>query len=155
MRSWAILIPGDRNMKSDKDVLSSLIKTVQMGQSGIRCVQDKASDSRLRQTLHDQLEEYDAIEEKAYDLATRKGWLVGALNPSVERMAAVMSRMQLIGGEKDSKIAGMLVQGNTKGMIKSLRDLHRNPSGDAQVEALARGLVEREKENIRQATEFL
>lgn len=155
MRSWAILIPGDRNMKSDKDVLSSLIKTVQMGQSGIRCVQDKACNSRLRQTLHDQLEEYDAIEEKAYDLATRRGWLVGALNPSVERMAAVMSRMQLIGGEKDSKIAGMLVQGNTKGMIKSLRDLHRNPGGDAQVEALARGLVEREKENIRQASEFL
>lgn len=155
MQTWAILIPGDRNMKTDKDVLSSLIKTVQMGQSGIRCVQDKASNSRLRQTLHDQLEEYDAIEEKAYDLATRKGWLVGALNPSVERMAAVMSRVQLIGGEKDSKIAGMLVQGNTKGMIKSLRDLHRNPGGDAQVEALARGLVEREKENIRQASEFL
>lgn len=155
MQRWVILIPGDRNMKTDKDVLSSLIKTVQMGQSGIRCVQDKASNSRLRQTLHDQLEEYDTIEEKAYDLATRRGWLVGALNPSVERMASVMSRMQLLVGEKDSKIAGMLVQGNTKGMIKSLRDLHRNPGGDAQVEALARGLVETEKENIRQASEFL
>ena len=142
-------------MKNDKEVLSSLIKTVQMGQSGIRCVQDKAENNGLRKILHDQLKEYDAIEEKAYNLASRRGWLVGGLNPSVERMASVMSRMQLIGGEKDSKIAGMLVQGNTKGMIKSLRDLHRNPGNDPQVESIAQGLVEREKENIRQASEYL
>lgn len=142
-------------MKKDKDVLASLIKTVQMGQSGIRCVQDKAESSGLRQILHDQLKEYDAIEEKAYELASRRGWLVSGLSPSVESMASVMSRMQLIGGEKDSKIAGMLVQGNTKGMIKSLRDLHRNPGKDPQVESIAKGLVEREKENIRQATEYL
>ncbi|MBQ9761584.1 MAG: hypothetical protein IJV82_00720 [Oscillospiraceae bacterium] len=142
-------------MKNDKEILSSLIKTVQMGQSGIRCVQHKAKNHDLRQALHDQLEEYDAIEEKAYDLATRRGWLIGALDPSVERMASIMSRMKLIGGETDSKIAGMLVQGNTKGMIKSLRDIHRAKDHDSQVKTLAYDLVEREKENIRQASEFL
>lgn len=116
---------------------------------------DKAVTCRLQQTLHDQLEEYDAIEKKAYELATRRGWLVGALDPSVERMASAMTRMRLLGGEVDSKIAGMLVQGNTKGMIKSLRDLHRTHPIDGQVAALARNLVEREKENIQVATEFL
>lgn len=142
-------------MTNDKEILTSIIKTVQMGQTGIRCVKDKAIGPRLRQTLHDQLEEYDSLEEKAYDLATRKGWLVGALDPSIERMASVMTRMRLIGGQRDSKIAGMLVQGNTRGMIKSLRSLHRSLGGDVQVEALARSLVERERENIRQASEFL
>lgn len=142
-------------MKTDEQLLSSLIKTVQMGQVGIRCVMDKAVTCRLHETLHDQLEQYDAIEKKAYDLATRRGWLVGALDPSVERMASAMTRMRLLGGEVDSKIAGMLVQGNTKGMIKSLRDLHRTHPIDGQVAALARNLVEREKENIQVATEFL
>lgn len=145
---------GDR-MEKDQKLLASLIKTVQMGQAGIRCVMDKAVTCELKNALHDQLEEYDAIEQKAYDLASRKGWLVGGLDPSVERMASAMTRMRLIGGEVDSKIAGMLVQGNTKGMIKSLRDLHRASHLDSQVSALANKLVEREKENIQAATKFL
>lgn len=140
---------------NDQEILTSIVKTVQMGQAGIRCVQHKATGPRLRQALHDQLEEYDAIEERAYDLATQRGWLVGALEPSVERMSSAMARLRLIGSTKDSKIAGMLVQGNTKGMIKSLRALHRSSGRDTQVEALANALVERERENIRQASEFL
>ncbi len=140
---------------NDQEILTSILKTVQMGQAGIRSVQDKAIGPRLRQTLHDQLEEYDAIEERAYDLATQRGWLVGALEPSVERMSSAMARLRLIGGQADPKIAGMLVQGNTKGMIKSLRALHRSSGKDSQVEALAQALVDRERENIRQASEFL
>lgn len=142
-------------MKTNKEILSSVLKTVQMGQSGIRCVQDKAQGSRLRQALHDQLKEYDSIEQQAYALATRRGWVVEALNPSVERMASMMSRMQLMGGNRDSKIAGMLVQGNTRGMIKGLKNLHHSHSLDAQVKELACNLVDRERENIRQASEFL
>lgn len=142
-------------MKTDEQLLSSIIKTVQMGQVGIRCVMDKAVTCRLQQTLHDQLEQYDAIEQKAYNLATRRGWMVGALDPSIERMASIMTRIRLRGDELDSKIAGMLVQGNTKGMIKSLRDLRRTHPIDGQVAALAKNLIEREKENIQSATEFL
>ena len=122
-----------------------------MGQCGIRCVQYKATGTGLRRVLHDQLTEYDAIERQAYDLATRRGWLVEPLDPGVERMASVMARMQLIGGNRDSKIAKMLVQGNTRGMIKSLKNLHRCSRIDGQVDSLARELLSREKENIRQA----
>lgn len=142
-------------MKSNKEILTSTVKTVQMGQMGIRCVQDKAIGSKLSQALHDQLKEYDAIEQQAYDLAAQRGWMVEPLDPAIEKMASAMSRMRLMGGSRDSKIAGMLVQGNTKGMIKSLRDIHRSKGNDERLNALVQNLIEREKENIRQACEFL
>ena len=126
-----------------------------MGQCGIRCVQDKATGIGLKKALHDQLEEYDAIEQQAYDLATRRGWLLEPLDASVERMSSVMARMQLIGSDLDSKIAKMLVQGNTRGMIKGLKNLHHSTRLDAQVEQIARNLLQREQENIRQACEYL
>lgn len=132
-----------------------MLKTVQMGQCGIRCVQDKATGSGLRQALHDQLTEYDAIERQAYDLATRRGWLLEPLDSSVERMSSMMARMQLMGNDRDSKIAKMLVQGNTRGMIKGLKNLHHSTRVDGQVEELAQNLLRREQENIRQACEFL
>lgn len=126
-----------------------------MGQCGIRCVQNKATGSGLKQALHDQLTEYDAIEQQAYDLATRRGWLLEPLDSAVERMSSIMARMQLIGSDLDSKIAKMLVQGNTRGMIKGLKNLHHSTRLDTQVEQIARNLLQREQENIRQACEFL
>lgn len=126
-----------------------------MGQCGIRCVQNKATGIGLKKALHDQLEEYDAIEQQAYDLATRRGWLLEPLDASVERMSSVMARMQLIGSDLDSKIAKMLVQGNTRGMIKGLKNLHHSTRLDEQVEQIARNLLQREQENIRQACEYL
>lgn len=126
-----------------------------MGQCGIRCVQDKACGEQLKQVLHDQLTEYDSIERQAYALATRKGWLMEPLDSSVERMSSMMARMQLLGGEKDSKIAKMLVQGNTRGMIKGLKNLHHCTPLDPSVDAIAQKLLTREQENIRQACEYL
>lgn len=142
-------------MKTNKEILCSIIKTVQMGQCGIRCVQDKASGQQLKQVLSDQLNEYDQIERQAYALATRKGWLMEPLDAGVERMSSMMARMQLLGGEKDSKIAKMLVQGNTRGMIKGLKNLHHCVPLDPSVDAIAQKLLTREQENIRQACDYL
>lgn len=142
-------------MKSNKEILCSIIKTVQMGQCGIRCVRDKASGSGLQQALNDQLEEYDSIERQAYALATRKGWLMEPLSPTTERMSSMMARMQLVGENLDSKIAKMLVQGNTRGMIKGYKNLHHSVMLDPSVDSLAQKLLTREKENIRQACEYL
>lgn len=142
-------------MKTNKEVLSSIVKTVQMGQCGIRCVQEQATGTELKQALHDQLTEYDAIEQQAYDLATRRGWLLEPLDSGVERFSSMMARMQLIGNNQDSKIAKMLVQGNTRGMIKGLKNLHHSTGLDEQVEQIAQRLLNRERENIRQACEFL
>ena len=142
-------------MKTNKEVLCSIIKTVQMGQCGIRSVQDKATGKNLKQVLSDQLEEYDNIERQAYALATRKGWLMEPLDSAVERMSSIMARMQLIGDKKDSKIAKMLVQGNTRGMIKGLKNLHHCVPLNPSVDAIAQKLLLREQENIRQACDYL
>ena len=142
-------------MKTNKEVLTSVIKTVQMGQSGIRCVQEKASATQLQQILQDQLNEYDSIERQAYALATRKGWLLDPLDSSVERMSSMMARMQLVGKNKDSKIAKMLVQGNTRGMIKGLKNLHHCVPLDPSIDAIAHKLLTTEQENIRQACDYL
>ena len=64
-------------------------------------------------------------------------------------------KMQLTGKRTDSKIAGMMIQGNTRGLIKGLKNLHHCVPLDPGVDAIAQKLVSREKENIRQACEYL
>ena len=142
-------------MKESKDLLSSILKTTQMGQVGIRSVLDTAMRPTLRKALESQLQEYDSIESEAQCIASSRGWEVPELDPVVRTMADMMTRVRLTGGNTDSKIAGMMIQGNTRGMIKGLKNLHQFNRQDFQVKSLSQKLLDCETANIRQMQGFL
>ena len=142
-------------MKTNKEILSSLLKTTQMGQIGIRCVQKRAEDPNLQQALRSQLREYDTIEREAHNIAKMRGWELPELNPGIRAMSEMMTKMKLIGGRTDSKIAGMMIQGNTRGLITGLKNLHQYPNRDLRIEELSNKLLEKENDNIRQMEPYL
>jgi hypothetical protein len=49
----------------------------------------------------------------------------------------------------------MMIQGNTRGMIVVLKDLHQTREPDKQVEKLSQKLLETENSNITQMQGFL
>ncbi len=142
-------------MKSSKEILSSVLKTTQMGQVGIRSVLDTSMRPGLRKALESQLHEYDSIETEAHSIATHRGWELPELDPAVRFMSDMSVRMKLNGKNTDSKIAGMMIQGNTKGMIKGLKNLHQFAGQDEQIGILSQKLLDCETANIRQMQGFL
>lgn len=142
-------------MKNSKEILTSLLKTTQMGQIGIRSVLDTSMRPGLRKALESQLREYDSIETEAHALATQRGWELNELDPAIRLMSNMMTRMKLRGKNTDSKIADMMIQGNTKGMIKSLKDIHQYPETDDRISTLSQKLLDCENANIRQMQGFL
>ena len=142
-------------MKDSKDILSSLLKTTQMGQVGIRSVEKAVNGSDLKKALRDQLKEYNKIEKETYALAQRRGWVLEELNPIARTMADMATRGKLMYKKNDSKIAEMMVQGNTRGVIKSLKNLHRYHQNDGAVTAMAQKLLDCENNNIQQMEGFL
>lgn len=142
-------------MKNSKEILSSLLKTTQMGQVGIRSVLDTSMRPGLRKALESQLQEYDSIETEAHSLASQRGWEVPELDPAIRFLADRMTRMKLTGKNSDSKIAGMMIYGNTRGMIKGLKNIHQFVGQDEQLQILSRKLLDCETANIRQMQPFL
>ncbi len=142
-------------MKTNREYLNSILKTTQMGQIGIRSVQGEAVQGELRRALKSQLKEYDAIESEAKTIAMQRGWQLSDLNPGVRAMAEMMSRAQLLGGNRDSKIAGMMIQGNTRGIIMGLKASRETYSPDDRVGGLAQKLMDTENTNIQQMKPFL
>ena len=110
-------------MKNNQDILCSILKTTQMGQVGIRSVMERAIQPELKKALSSQLREYDSIEAHAHALASQRGWELRELQPGARMMADMMSKMKLNSGDVDSKIAGMMIHGNTKGMITGLKNI--------------------------------
>lgn len=142
-------------MKDSKEILTSALNTVQMGQIGIRSVLDYTIRTELRQALESQLKEYDAIETQADSLASLRNWELKEINPAIRAMSNMMVRIRLTNGDIDSKIAAMMINGNTRGMILGQRDLHKLHMVDVPVENLCQKLLDLETENIRQMRSFL
>lgn len=142
-------------MKNSKEILSSVVKTAQMGQTGIRSVLDTSMRPSLRKALESQLREYNSIETEAHTIASQRGWELKELDPGVRMMTDMMTRMKLHGRNTDSKIADMMIQGNTRGMVKGLKNLHQFPSSDSQVQMVSQKLLDCETANIRQMQGYL
>ena len=142
-------------MKNSQQILSSVLKTAQMGQVGIRSVLDTRMRPGLRKALEQQLREYDQIETEAHALASQRGWELKDLDPALRMMSNMVTRMKLSAGGSESKIADMMIHGSTKGMIKGLRNMHQFPREDSRISALSQKLLDTENANIRQMQAFL
>lgn len=142
-------------LKNSKEMLSSILNTTQMGQMGIRSVLDHSMGQNLRKALQAQLREYDCIETEAHTIASRRGWEVPELDPAVRYLADKMTRVKLRRHHSDSRIADMMIQGNTKRMVKGIRNLHDFCQEDAMVTTLSQKLIDCEQANIRQMQRFL
>lgn len=142
-------------MKDSKDLLSSIIKTTQMGQIGIRSVLNAPLQTNLKQTLKNQLKEYDSIEREAMELASIRGWNPEQLDPMVKRMTNMMTKMRLSWGNTNSKAAAMMIQGNTRGLIKGYKNMNQLVPSDERIAVLNQKLLDCEKANIRQMQGFL
>ena len=142
-------------MKGSKDVLSSVIKTAQMGQIGIRSVLNMPLRATLKDALRSQLREYDKIEKEGLELASARGWELKQQNPAVQHMTNMMTRTRLSYGDISSKAAAMMIQGSTKGIIKGYKNLNQFAASDERVTVLSRKLLDCEQANIRQMQGFL
>ena len=142
-------------MKGSQDILSSILKTAQMGQTGIRSALNVTMRPALRKALESQLQEYDAIEDEAHAIASQRGWELPELDPVAKTMSSVMVRTRLSYGNTDSRIADMMIQGNTRGMIKGLKNIHQFADQDSQVRTVCQKLLDCETANIRQMQGYL
>lgn len=140
---------------NSKELLTSVLHTVQMGQSGIASVTDSAVRPGLKKELKQQLAQYDATEKKVRQIAMKNGWEMKDIHPGILKMSDMMAKMRLMGGERDSKIAGMLIQGNTRGMIQGMKNLRQSKQAKAEVRDLAQELLEQEKQSIENSKGYL
>ena len=142
-------------MKTNQELLSSILKTTQMGQVGIRSVLDTTLEPELRRALTQQLKEYDGIETEAHAIASQRGWELQELDSAVRFLSNMTVRMRLTGADATSKISEMMIQGNTRGLVKCLRGRHHCEGKDNRVDTLTQKLIDTQTNNIRQMRPFL
>lgn len=142
-------------MRTAKDMFHHIYKTTEMGIQGIETVQPITDSLPLQRALQQQKSEYEELNRQAAAYMQKRGIAIRPINPLVRYSSHVMARTQLMQDRSPSKIAELMIRGNTTGMVKSIRNLHEYNLSDTDAAELTDKLLQTERNNIEQMKPFL
>ena len=143
------------HMLNNTDLLNHIRQTTEMGRDGIDMVMEYAEYKPFRDALQDQKAEYSRLYRAADTMLRLRGGEPQELSAIAKLSSELSSSMKTMRDHSTSKIAEMMIQGNTRGMTKSLQCLDQYSGDDKEVKALAEKLLRTEEANIEQMKPFL
>lgn len=142
-------------MITDTELLNYIRQTTMMGRTGIDAVMKYSACGPLTDALRQQRAEYGELLDAASRMLAQRGGQPESL-PMGAKMGAAMSRtMNAFSPPNTSRIAEMMISGNTKGVIKSIQHHRQYLGKDERVTDLSKKLLETEQNNIEQMKPFL
>lgn len=142
-------------MISDIELLDYIYQTARMGHDCIDAVMKYSGCRPLTDALRQQKAEYGELGASAVEMIRARGGCPEPL-PMGAKMGLAMSRAKnQFAPPSASKIAEMMITGNTKGAIKSIQHHRQYLGKDERVTDLSKKLLETEQNNIEQMKPFL
>lgn len=141
-------------MKTNREVLCTMMKTTQAAQLQLRYCLNTSMRPGLRKALESQLQELNTIETEARAIACQRGWELPEPEPAARLVTSAAVRLKLR-RSTETKIADLLIRENTEGMLRGLKDLHQLPQPDSKLQMLSQKLLDCETANIRQLQSYL
>ena len=100
-------------MLTEAELLNDIYRTTEMGRDGIETVLPHSGEGPFRAALEQQLAEYRAIHGTAAEMLRARGQEPKGLSPVVRFSAGMAGAFRSMAGPSTSKIAEMMIQGNT------------------------------------------
>ena len=143
-------------MTNDVDMLNSIRKATEMGIHGIRTVMEETTDLRLCHELQSQMTEYEKIYDEADNLLKDRGGKEEKVGTMAKLGSSMSAKMKIrMAKNPSAKVAELMLQGNTKGMIKSIHNNRTMGIIDPKVSSLSHRLLQTEQANIDNLKAFL
>lgn len=143
-------------MTNDIPMLNEIRKATEMGCLGIKTVLDEADSRPFRAALRQQLAEYEELSDEAARLLREHGAVPRGINFMAKFGSTMSSKMRVrSSADPNAKIAELMLQGNTRGMIKSMHNLRTMGVLDPKVSSLSNRLLQTEQANIDQMKQYL
>ena len=140
-------------MLPEMELLQYIYKTADMGCDGIHAVEEHAQQE-MRTELMRELSEYVEIRAEADALIQHKGDKPAGAGAMAKMSANMMSAGQLAMDDSRSRIAEMMIQGTTMGIVKTIRHIRDYESDDA-ARKLAQKLLDTQEKNVEKMKAFL
>lgn len=138
----------------EMELLQYIYKTADMGCEGIDAV-EKHAEQKMLTELKRERGEYERIRGEA-DLLIRRGGEKPAGNGMMAKWSAeLMSMGQMALDDSRSRIAEMMIQGTTMGIVKTIRHLRDYEGDDPAARQLGKQLLETQENNVEKMKAYL
>ena len=137
------------------DLLSHVYQTAEMGQDGITSVLKRSRDPSLNQALERQKREYHDLQASAGDMLRARGIQPDGVGAVAKLSSGMMSAMKTMMDHSSTKIAEMMIQGTTMGIVKTIRHLNDYQGQDGDARRLGERLLDMQEQNVERMKAYL
>lgn len=145
------MMERDINVK----VLKELGKGAKIGTDSISFVAKKVSDQEFSDELSFQYNQYDDILNRVNDIYGKYSLVPDHTNIKNEFMTWMGVQMNTMEDKSNSKIAELLIQGNTMGIIEGRRLLNNNPNVDQEIQKTLNDFVTLQENTVEKLKTYL
>lgn len=138
----------------EQELLQYIYKTADMGCDGIDAVEKHAEEKMLTE-LKRERKEYEHIRGEADTLIRRGGDEPAGAGMMAKLSADMMSAGQMVMDDSRSRIAEMMIQGTTMGIVKTIRHLRDYEGDDPDALKLGERLLKTQEENVEKMKAYL
>lgn len=142
-------------MSSDLEILNEIHKGLVMGMESLSVITSKVGDQNFKDDLNYQYERYENILNRVNKKYQELGNQADDTSPMQKVMGWTQIQFNTIADKSNSHIAEMLIQGNTMGIIKGVKELNQNPKADKETKQILSDFVELQQNNIEKLKTYL
>lgn len=142
-------------MTEDRALLDEVYKSVTMGSDSVSTLIGKTNDPSMREALTAQLEGYQNFASTARTKMNEKNYRIKETGVLAKIPAEVTMNVTTMMDNSNTKIAEMMINGSTMGIIELTRKIRRTPCADADSSKIANDVVAFEENNIAKMKTFL
>jgi len=138
----------------EMELLQYIYKTADMGCEGIHAVESHAEE-KMRNELMKEMGEYVEIRQEAGNMIQQRGDTPEGTGAIAKMSANMMSAGQMAMDDSRSRIAEMMIQGTTMGIVKTIRHIRDYEGDDREAQKLAQKLLDTQEKNVETMKTFL
>jgi len=138
----------------EMELLQYIYKTADMGCEGIDAV-EKHAEQKLLEELRRERNEYESVRSDADQMIRRGGDEPEGTGMMAKMSADMMTAGQMLMDDSRGKIAEMMIQGTTMGIVKTIRHLNDYEGNDEEARDLGKRLLKLQEENVEKMKAYL
>ena len=139
----------------DFEILKEINQNAKMGMDSLSTVLKKSQDTKFKDLLNTQHNEYQNIYDRTQELLVKNNLQMEDTPTMQKAMSWMGIQLNTVNDTSNSKLSELLIQGNDMGIIKGTKLLNNHSFLDSEVKNILSDFVRLQEKNIDDLKKYL
>ena len=137
------------------EILKEINQNAKMGMDSLSTVLKKSQDTKFKDLLNTQHNEYQNIYDRTQELLVKNNLQMEDTQTMQKAMSWIGIQLNTVNDTSNSKLSELLIQGNDMGIIKGTKLLNNHSFLDSEIKNILSDFVRLQEKNIDDLKKYL